>query len=133
VTVAKAAEKSTPAIAVEPYVEPEGVRPPYFGERERVVHVIGPDEKVYLRPTPYTQGVMEGIRHLVERLKLGERKRYRRHRRDAIEAVAKEIWPDGLPPESTPTPVAVQRLGRECDALGIPNTTDTLKRAIDRR
>jgi hypothetical protein len=134
--MAEAAEKSTPVVAVEPYAEPAGVRrPPYFGEREPTVHIIGADgEKVYLRPTPYTMGVMEGVRYLAERLKLGERKRHRRHRRDAIEAVAKEIWPaDGLPPESTSTPLAVQRLGRECDVRGILNTIDTLKRVIGRR
>jgi hypothetical protein len=133
--MAQAAEKSTPTVTVEPYVEPAGDRlPPFFGEREPTVHIIGSDEKVYLRPSLYSMGVMEGIRHLVERLKLGERKRHRRHRRDAIAAVAKEIWPvDGLPPESTSTPVAVQTLGDECDARSIINTPDTLKRAIGRR
>ena len=131
--MAKAAEKPTPTVTVESYAEPEGVQPPLFGARERVVHVIGPDEKVFLRPTPYTLGVMEGIRHMVERLRLGERKRYRRHRRDPREAVAREIWPDGSPPENMSTPLALQELGSECDARGIPTTIDTLKRAIKRR
>ena len=75
--MAKAAEKYTPAVTVEPYAEPAGTRhPPYFGEREPTVHIVR--ERIYLQPSLYTQGVMEGLRVAAARWLGGQRRRWRR-------------------------------------------------------
>ena len=82
--------------------------------------------------TPYMQGVMEGIRFVVERFRLDPKRA--RWRRDSVTAVARDLWPsDGEPPPDVSTPEAVQQLGDECQRRGITASPDTLKRAIHRR
>ena len=54
--------------------------------------------------------------------------------RDPAKLVAREIWPpDGQPPETMLIPVALQKLGDECQKRGINVHIDTLRRAIGRR
>ena len=69
-----------------------------------------------------------------ERIEI-RRWRERRKPRDAIEAVARDLWPpDGKPPSSMPTPHAVQMLGNEYRRRTKINAKpDSLKRAIGRR
>src|SRR5262245_20854952 len=33
--------------------------------RKPVVHYVGPDEKIIMRPTPYTLGIVEGVRRVL--------------------------------------------------------------------
>jgi hypothetical protein len=61
----------------------------------------------------------------------------RRPRVDKYEPVVRELWPDGVPPETIlSTAEALQRLGKELQDRGIPCGSDTLdsqRRALGRR
>jgi hypothetical protein len=61
-------------------------------------------------------------------------KRRKRWRAEAVEPVAKELWPpDGKPAETISTPDALQRLGDELQRRKIPASPTTQRRVIGRR
>jgi hypothetical protein len=62
------------------------------------------------------------------------KRRKRKYARDSAEAVAREIWPQGLPPELMATAHAVQILAESMKTRGLHvPSPHTLERAIGRR
>ncbi|SRR5260370_28942327 len=67
--------------------------------RKPEVHIIGPDEQIILRPTPYTLGIVEGVRRVLQAAfgaagsLIGGLRRGRppKYDRAAIAAVAEEV------------------------------------------
>jgi hypothetical protein len=60
------------------------------------------------------------------------RKVHRRYRRDSVDAVVAELWPNG-PPEASSTADLLRILGRQLDQRSIPASLDTQLRSLGRR
>jgi len=115
----------------EQYAEPDDVRrPPYFGEREPVCHVI--TEPIHLQWALHASARLgEAVRVALGRWKQKQRRRWRS---DPVQAVAKQQWPpDGIPPKTVSTPQALRRLEKALARRGIFVSSDTLRRVMGRR
>jgi hypothetical protein len=92
------------------------LKPP--AQSEPIQHIIDSDEKIYLRPSWYTEGVMEGIR-------FAEQMRQRKPRRKPKSDLAREIFlrrfpPDGMPSSRVVPDSELERVyHEECDRMGV--------------
>jgi hypothetical protein len=114
----KAAGKSTPKKRSHRQARKPSLRAPAeAATRTSVVHVI--EEKIILKPTPYVEGVKEGIRYMLSR----QPQRHRPKSDPAID-ILRHLYPadEGKPPRTAVSDFELeQAYHEECDRRQIPN------------
>jgi hypothetical protein len=112
--MAKAGKRSTTSRSRTQQKRWKPSAPP--AQREPII--IGPDEKIYLRPSRDTERFLEGIR-------FAEQMRQRKPRRKPKSDLAREIFlrrfpPDGMPPSRKVPDSELERIyHEECDRMDV--------------
>ena len=107
-----------------------GVLPPIVGT---LAAVEEPDQAAFEGAPllPPIEGRIAAVEASPDQASVRRKKDRRMPARDPVKRVAREIWPpDGQPPETMLIPVALKKLGDECQKCGINVHIDTLRRAI---
>ena len=108
--MAKAGKRSTTSRSRTQQKRRKPSAPPT--QREPVQHIIGPDEKIYLRPSWHTEGIVKGYRIPKQR---------RKPKRERSREILRQCFPpDGVPPPEF-RPAAIKKTYHDaCCRAGIP-------------